>query len=250
MAVSNSKITVLLASTFLGCGNPDQAYEEPVPLCVDKTRYNSAVQEYYEESNFESKVLPTAWPAWMGDNYGHFCKAFDLTQHNIQKKQKTVSVVVFYYQNVPITYKNPWPSEEEHMKDLETLLELTFPTWDFVVDFGGEESTEKILENDITVYLNAGINLGGAGSIYVDKEGALQHEIAHELGLIHHYDDFKYYGQGTNMAPGETKCLMDISSNQLGSPDRFALDIPLQIDNGEKIKELKKEINARYPDEF
>src|SRR3989344_2184579 len=209
MAANNSRVLAVLASSLLGCGSDTETHEQPLIVCVDKTRYQAAVQQYYEKS-----------------------------------------VVVFYYNNVPIPYKNPWPSEEEHMEDLEKLLELTFPSWNFVVDFGGEESLEKIQAYDTSVYLNAGINLGGAGSIFLDREGALQHEMAHELGLEHHYDVIENYGKGMNMAPGETRCLMDISSNQLGSPDRFATDISMHIDNGAKIKGLKKEINARYPDEY
>src|SRR3989344_4338980 len=250
MAANNSRVLAVLASSLLGCGSDTETHEQPLIVCVDKTRSQAAVQQYYEKSRVEAEVLPPDWPAWVNDNYDRFCRAFDLTEYNSQVKQKTVSVVVFYYNNVPIPYKNPWPSEEEHMEDLEKLLELTFPSWNFVVDFGGEESLEKIQAYDTSVYLNAGINLGGAGSIFLDREGALQHEMAHELGLEHHYDVIENYGKGMNMAPGETRCLMDISSNQLGSPDRFATDISMHIDNGAKIKGLKKEINARYPDEY
>ena len=247
MRINKVPLLAFLVSSLTACSSFDQKNDpETLALCVDRNKYQAAAQEYYEVSSLDSEKLPVAWPEWVNDNYDRFCKAFDLTQYSIQNKGKSLSLGIFYDQNRPILYENPWPSEEEHMKDLEALLEFTFPSWDFKITFEGEESAEKMQAHDFAVYLNATVNLQTGHSIFLHHEAALAHEVAHEMGLKHHYDTLSDAQQGTNLAPGEINCLMDVTSYQLGSPDRFALDIPFDLDYGTEINMIRKKIASHY----
>ena len=147
---AKKRIAVAFAASLTAC-NMEFAAEQTTPapvfdpgdgkdtakpeLCKDQTSYNEAVELY--QSHYQDLLSPS-WSQWMIDNYDRFCRAFDTAHYYIMEKGKSVSLAVQYLNNNPPPYKKPWASEEEHMSDLERLLELTFPSWNFNLENEGK----------------------------------------------------------------------------------------------------------------
>ena len=213
----------------------------PPQYCYEKNDilgYEQAMKEYQEESN-----LSEEWKQWMVDNYGRYCQAFNIGNFYREEYQNKIFLSLNYYNDVPVAYTEPYP-EEQHEKDFERLIELTFPGYDIVAEFGREPE-----QSHGVVYLNAPSSNANIREINLHYETIIGHEFGHFLGLYHHYDTIEEMGQGKNMPPGEGKCVMDRNSEQYGSSDRAALNIDLDIDNGKELHELLLEIIDKYPED-
>ena len=71
------------------------------------------------------------------------------------------------------------------------------------------------------------------------------HEFAHVMGILHHYDNNDQVGDGNHMPPEEFGCLMDRNQSQFCSACRTALHIPLDVDNGAALDLALDEIVVR-----
>ncbi|MDO8510629.1 MAG: hypothetical protein Q7S55_00525 [Nanoarchaeota archaeon] len=213
---------------------PENCYEKN-----DILGYEQAMKEYQEKFN-----LSEEWVQWMIDHYDRYCRAFNIGNFYREEYQNTIILSLNYYNDVPVPYTELYP-EEEHEKDFERLIELKFPGYDIVAEFGRDPEYSHGV-----VYLNAPGSSANRREIYLHYETIIGHEFGHFLGLHHHYGSIEEVGQGMNMPPGEEKCVMDRNSTQYGSSDRAALNINLEIDNAKEIDELLKKILDKYPEEF
>src|SRR4030095_7280832 len=103
-------------------------------------------------------------------------------------------------------YDPPWSSEAEHMAALETYMELAFPGYNFLFQFNG--NTTSSYANVIAgIPTNASQQSGKNVSLYY--ETIINHEFAHVMAVMHHYDTDAQSGDGQHMPPGETQCIMD-----------------------------------------
>ena len=86
-----------------------------------------------------------------------------------------------------------------------------------------------------------------AGTVYLYYETIFNHEFAHAMHILHHYDTDADTGDGMHMPPGESQCLMDRTANQFCSACRTALNLPLDVDNAAALTASAHEILLRYP---
>ncbi len=179
------------------------------------------------------------WERWMLDNRGRYEAAFLKA-----KEAPCTRNIAFRYDTDPIAYNPPWVNEDQHMAALKTLSDLTYPGYDFRFLFDGD--TDYSYANAI-----AGIptneSYASGKDVYLYYETVFRHEFAHIICVPHHYDTDAETGMGRHMPPGESRCLMDRSSNQFCSACRTALNIPLDVDNDEAINAANEEIRRRYP---
>lgn len=212
---------------------PEDCSESDIPA------YTRAMKEYQKEFS-----LSEEWTSWMIDHYDRYCRAFNIGNFYREQYQNTIFLSLNYYHDVSVPYTESYP-EEEHEKDFERLIELTFPGYSVVAEFGREPEKSHGI-----VYLNAPGSSANRRQINLHYETIIGHEFGHFLGLSHHYDTIEEINQGKNMPPGEEKCVMDRNSSQYGSSDRAALNINLEIDNGKEIHELVTKILNKYPQDF
>jgi hypothetical protein len=138
--VNKNYIPVVLAASVTACNMEFAAEQSTLPpvfagvensttleVCKDQANYNGAVELYRGQYH---DLLSPHWSNWMIDHYGRFCRAFDIAGYYITEKDKKVSFAVHNLFNIPSPYLKPW-TEEEHRSDLEHLLELAFPGWNF-----------------------------------------------------------------------------------------------------------------------
>lgn len=180
-----------------------------------------------------------AWEQWMLANRNRYQAVFERAAVKPQ-----VLVIAFRYDSAPIAYNPPWNSEAEHMQALEKFSELTYASYDFQFVFNGNTTTS--FANAIAgIPTNASHQSGK--NVFLYYELIFGHEFGHVMGVPHHYDTDPAIGTGQHMPPGDTKCLMDRTSNQYCSGCRTALFIPLNVDNDAAITAAGAVISSRYP---
>jgi len=248
MALGRKIRKIGLAAILLsGCakGSIMESVEEAEPLKTPPNgcyashleKYNPAIEKYQEEYG-----LSEEWRQWMVDNPDRYCFPFAIGNFYQEEFDGTIVLSLNYYDGVPVPYTKPYP-DNEHEKDFERLIELTYPGYDIVAEFGRDPE-----QSNGVVYLNAPEpSHANRRKIYLHYETIVGHEFAHFMGMPHHYDTIDRAGEGDNMPPGEEVCLMDRTSNQLGISDRAALGIDPRIDNGKEIQDLVTEILNKYP---
>jgi hypothetical protein len=179
------------------------------------------------------------WEQWMLDNRSRYEPVYQ----RAAAKPSTL-VMAFRYFAAPIAYNPPWSIEAEHMAALETYMELAFPGYNFLFQFNG--NTTSSYANVIAgIPTNASQQSGKNVSLYY--ETIINHEFAHVMAVLHHYDTPADIGNGQHMPPGETQCIMDRTINQFCSACRTALMIPLNVDNAATIASAGNNISSRYP---
>lgn len=196
-------------------------------------RHVRSYKDRFEKSN--------EWELWMLDNRGRYFNAF-----NIAGARPDVINISFRYETDPIAYDPAWASETEHLSYLETSAEGTYATYNFNFIFNGD--TDSSYANVIAGIASTTSHASGK-NMYLYYETIFGHEFGHVMGIPHHYDDgdLDTIGEGLNMPPGDTQCLMDRTINQYCSGCRTALHIPLDIDNEDIISNAIWEIHRRYP---
>jgi hypothetical protein len=130
------------------------------------------------------------------------------------------------------------------MAALEAMAEPCYAGYDFRFIFSGDT---------VSSYANviAGIPTNNSHTsgkdVYLYYETIFNHEFAHIMRLMHHYDTEAETGLGRDMPPGKFRCLMDRNSNQFCSACRTALNVQLDVDNDAAINADVTEIMRRYP---
>ena len=198
-------------------------------------RYDIEVVEWAELYS-----MPEGWAEWMVENRERFINAFKYSRGNDRHIR-----IGFWYYNGRIHYDPPWESEDEHMAALARLAELQYPGWDFDFVRGGE-----VPDVDLVMFANSDNSVccgANHDTLRAHFETIFAHEFAHWFPLYHHYTSNETIGAGEQLAPGEVVCLMDRTDTQFGSPERFALGIPQDIDNEAEILEAVENIYERYP---
>lgn len=228
--------------------NPDRAKSEVCIHLLQDQEYDSAVDEYSTQWQ-----LSEDWNDWMKENRRRFCEPF----YKTQELEKKITIAIDISQDPSNVYNDPsWVGSSEHLNALGKMISLAYPTWEInlvpIIDLDEEDKKKIKTESDVTLFLGTeGTSFGGGSVIGVHYESITNHELAHVLGLKHDYEGgVEDIGNGTYSAPGETKCLMDRNWNQFGSPERFALDIPMDVDNTEELDEVIKYINGQYLDDY
>ncbi len=213
----------------------------PLKCSGERADYDNNLLAYAQENGFAKD-----WSDWMIENYDRFCLAFDRGQFYEKYFDSKITMAVHYYDDQPLDYVTPWATEDEHMADLEKLLNLAFPGKEFDLVFQGDKESSNGV-----IYLNyPGISIAGARNVYVHFETILSHEVGHFLGLHHHYENLDQIGQGMNMPPPGEKCIMDRNTNTYDSSCSAALKLDFGTDNSEQIHELAISILDRYPEGF
>lgn len=179
------------------------------------------------------------WERWMLDNRSRYERAFTKA-----KKAPCTINIAFRYDTTPIAYNPPWASEAQHMAALEALAEPCYAGYDFRFIVGGDPVSSYA---NVVAGIPTNSSHASGKDVYLYYETIFNHEFAHIIGLLHHYDTVADSGMGTHMPPGESRCLMDRNSYQFCSACRTALNIPLNVDNDEAINRAMNEIFRRYP---
>jgi hypothetical protein len=220
----------------------DHTSSNSLDLWVTAASVPLAITDPYEVQvkSFRARYSKSIeWERWMLDNRGRYEAVFLKA-----KEDPCVRSIAFRYDTHPIAYNPPWDSEAQHMAALKALSDLRYPGYDFRLLFDGDT---------VSSYANAiaGIptneSYASGKDVYLYYETIFDHEFAHIVCIPHHYDTDAEYGMGRHMPPGESRCLMDRSSNQFCSACRTALNIPLDVDNEEPINAASEEIRRRYP---
>jgi len=150
------------------------------------------------------------WEQWMLDNRNRYEIVF------IKASQKpAVLDIAFRYDTSPIAYSPPWANETEHMGALEAFAEPAYAGSNFNFIFNGDTSASY-------ANLIAGIPTNSSHAtgkdVYLYFETIFNHEFAHVMGVMHHYDTNAQTGTGQHMPPGETQCIMDRNISKRLSP--------------------------------
>ncbi len=179
------------------------------------------------------------WEQWMLDNRNRYENAFTKAS-----QRPNVLDIAFRYDTNPIAYNPPWTNEAEHMAALEALAEPAYADSNFNFIFNGDTSASYA---NVIAGIPTNSSHATGKDVYLYFEGIFNHEFAHVMGVLHHYDTPAQTGTGQHMPPGETTCIMDRNSNQFCSACRTALHIPLDVDNQAAIDAAVANINDRYP---
>lgn len=270
----------MLAAALLGsCMAPEEPMDEDVGktemvdkipykrgICRDMTEdveYNMAVDSYFNEWNNLTGLLqlPEGWDVWMkvnkgeglNNNHDRFCRTFYLSKD----LDKNLTMVVDIYQDPSKVYlDSSWAGSDKHLSLLERFFEFTYPNWNLtltsVIGMEQRDKEEVMKENQVRLYLGypGASHTEGSQNIYVHYDPIVGHELAHILSLGHHYPSKEHMGENWFAAPGELMCIMDRTWNQFGSPERFALGIPLNVDNKQEIEDLASILNSKYVDNY
>ena len=190
------------------------------------------------------------WFDWMMD---HQYRYRDGAFLNSQSLPSQIDIAFRYYEE-PLHYDPPWSSEAEHMNALRTLAEAMFEGYRFNFIFNG--NTESSYANIIAAIPAEGTLADGTPyatshasgkNMFLWYETIFAHEFGHIMGLPHHYDSIETMGDGLIMPPGDTRCEMDKTGPLFCSGCATALNIPLDADNSEAIRDAMTEIKRRYP---
>lgn len=179
------------------------------------------------------------WEIWMIANKVRYESAFVVSK----ELPGTISIS-FRYETTAINYSPAWASEAEHMNVFTTMAEGTYPGYSFEIVFNGDTSTS---------YANVIAGTAGTTSysygkdIYLYYETIFNHEFAHTMKLLHHYDSMDDVGNGLHMPPGETQCIMDRTSALLCSACRTAIGLPLDVSSTDAMDAAMNDILSRYP---
>lgn len=189
--------------------------------------YESHILSYAKRYAFSE-----AWVKFMLAHKNEYGVAFE----TMRKKQKKMEIAVYYFE--PTVYATPWSSEEDHMADLEKLLEMVFVGWDFQLTLSGDKKA-----SDAIIYLgypSTSVCDLRTGEMWVRYEGAVVHEMGHILGLGHHYG-----AEAIDMLQDEDGCVMNRSGYHYCSACRAALDVG-ELGDTEQIDNLITDIFNRY----
>jgi hypothetical protein len=179
------------------------------------------------------------WETWMLANKARYARAFAAGQ----TLPGTITIS-FRYETTPINYSPAWTSETEHMNVFTTMAQGTYPGYNFNIVFNG---------NTVTSYANIIAGTAGTTSysygkdVYLYYETIFNHEFAHTMQLLHHYDTMGDVGNGMHMPPGETQCIMDRTSTLLCSACRTAIGVPLDVSSTSAMDAAMNDILSRYP---
>lgn len=189
------------------------------------------------------------WQGWMLDNRDRYGGAFIRSVEAPSRLD-----IAFRYDSEPLAYDPPWANETEHMNALQALAEPLYVGYDLNFIFNGDtdSSYANVIAGipatdtfpDGTPYA---ISHASGKNMYFWYETIFNHEFGHIMGLSHHYDSIDEAGMGRHMPPGESRCEMDKTGPLLCSACRTALNIPLDVDNADMIREAVTEIRRRYP---
>lgn len=179
------------------------------------------------------------WEQWMLNNRNRYENGF--TKAN---QRPAVLDIAFRYDTNPIAYNPPWANEAEHMAALEAFAEPAYAGSNFNFIFNGDTSASYA---NVIAGIPTNSSHATGKDVYLYFETIFNHEFAHVMGVLHHYDTPAQTSIGQHMPPGETLCIMDRNSGQFCSACRTALHIPLDLDNQAAIDAASTNIRDRYP---
>lgn len=180
-----------------------------------------------------------AWETWMLANKSRYINAFEKSRDKPSQLD-----IAFRYDTTPIAYSPPWTSETEHMNALENMANLCYPGYNFNFIFNGDETASYA---NVIAGIPTNSSHASGKNVYLYYEAIFNHEFAHVMSILHHYDTNDEVGDGNHMPPGESGCLMDRNQSEFCSACRTALRLPLDVDNESAIGIAVSEINSRYP---
>ena len=198
--------------------------------------YDAHIDQYAAENRAHDPRLDAGWVAWMKsgelgqyDNPRSRYKPV-FQKHVLERKQITIAYQynprrgpyrVRQHLFVPSDGRVLRPEvqerldEVEHTKLVRQMLEAAFPTYRFQVILGGNPDRVDVVVNANSSMNLTTVNWQGVPTIDVQTDVVLVHEMAHYLGVSHHYDEDENHipigaREGRRMPPGGVqRCTMD-----------------------------------------
>ncbi len=204
----------------------------------DATTTSTASGAYASHvADFKAKYgKSNEWESWMLANSSRYESAY-----NAAKGKPGTITINFRYETDPLNYNPAWSSEGEHMAKLTTMAKGAYPGYNFNFVFNGGSGYANVIAG------TAGTTSYASGkSVYLYYETIFNHEFAHVMRIPHHYGT-SGVGDGGNMPPGDSKCLMDRTATLFCSGCKTALRIPLDAVSTASVDGAMNDILSRYP---